>query len=174
MEFKENKREKRLMERIFSKVPEKEKIRSTSITLGNIICILAKHLINSMGYGIAARVISREIRELGKNDIKRLEKLFNMKKTFKNKKRLTRLAGMLLGLDLRIVKDEKGETHAFIMNCPFNEIIRKIHEPFICKMCEEYNRGVVESLFGPKFKLVPLKRMSEGDKYCKYHIVEKD
>lgn len=174
MKLKENKKEKTLLKKLFLKVPENEKIKSTSITLGNIICILAKHLINSMGYAIASRVISRDIRELGKSDIERLEKLFNLSRTFDDKKRLTRLAGMLLGLDFRIFMDEKGETHAFIVNCPFNKIIKKFNEPFICKVCEEYNRGIVEALFGHEFKLVPIKRMSEGDKYCKYHITKKD
>lgn len=174
MELKEDEKEKEKMKEIFSRISEKEKIKSISKTLGSIICILANHLIHSLGYTTASTVISRDIRELGKRDVERLKEIFKLDEDLISKKRTTRLAGMLLGLELKLIREGDGKTHAYIVDCPFSSIVKGFNQPFICKICEEYNRGIVEKLFGSKFKLVSEKRMSQGDDYCKYHIREKD
>ncbi|MEM5883155.1 MAG: hypothetical protein QXQ77_02860 [Candidatus Aenigmatarchaeota archaeon] len=149
------------------KLPVEERIKFLSYASGNIITILAKYLIKTTGYTTVSKVLLREIRELGKNDAEKIAKIFEIKeKTPENVSKILKIIALCLGLTL---KEENG---TYIIACPYGECVKKFKEPFICKICSEYNQGVIEQILGPKF-VIKRDKYLLYDGVCNFQIEEK-
>jgi len=155
-----------LQELVKTTIPPEKKAIMTSETLGNIVYVLAKHLTKIAGYSVASTILIREIRDIGRKDAEKLKKLLEIKeKNLIGARQLLRTAGILLGLELR----PQGE-HSIVVDCPFAHV--KQLQPLICKICVEYNKGILEGFAGPLFKLVEIKKLTSGDGYCEFETVE--
>lgn len=142
-----------------------ERIKLLGYASGSIITTLAKYLIQAYGYTTMKKVLLREIRELGRRDAERIMEIFEIKeKTPENASKILKILAICLGLEL---KEENGGTH--IVGCPYGECVKKFKEPFICKICSEYNQGVIEFILGPKFMFKRSKYLLENG-FCDFQI----
>jgi hypothetical protein len=150
------------------KLSEEEKIKLLGHTAGSIICILAKHLINSSGYGVISTILMREVKNLGKKDAEKIMKIFDIKRNDKESaSTILKILAYNLGLEL---KRESGET--IVTKCPYGESVRETGVPFICSICVEYNKGVVEAVLGPDFTIEKTKYLLT-DNMCSFNIKRK-
>ncbi len=151
---------------IINAISPNKKAILASETLGNIMFVLAKHFTKIAGYSVASTVLQREIREIGKKDAKTLAKILNIKEvTLQNASKLLRAAAFIFGLEL----SPKGE-HSIVTDCPFSRVQG---QPLICKICLEYNKGILEGFAGDRFKFTQIKSLGKGDEYCEFETTEK-
>ncbi len=147
------------------KLSVEERINLLKYTSGNIITILSKYLIQTSGYATMTKILLREIKELGKKDAEKIMEVFGIKeKTPENASKVLKILAICLGLEL---KEENGETH--IVKCPYGDCVKKFKEPFICRICSEYNQGVIEEVIGSRFVLKRNKYLLE-DGFCDFQI----
>jgi hypothetical protein len=147
------------------KLSEDEKTKLFGYTAGSIICTLAKHLINSSGYGVISTILMREVKDLGRKDAEKIIKLFNIKE--RNKESASIILKILacnLGLEL---VEKNGET--MVTKCPYGECVKETGVPFICSICMEYNKGVVETILGSDFTIEKTKYLLT-DGVCAFNI----
>jgi predicted hydrocarbon binding protein len=151
---------------IKKKIPAEERVKVVAHTAGRIICSLAKHLIKDSGYGVVSTIMSREMRNLGKNDARNYMKIFGIREGDpKNASKLLRIAAFLLGLKLKI-----GDGESLVVECPYGASVKEFQEPFICNVCLEYCRGIVEEVLGPAFIFERTKWLVNGDECCAFKI----
>jgi predicted hydrocarbon binding protein len=151
---------------IKSKLSSTEQTTLISYTSGSIICALAKYLIKATGYGVASTVLSRELRTIGKRDAEKIMKIFGIdKKTPENASKVLKILAFMLGL-----KYEIKEGRSYIKDCPYGACVKEFDEPFICNVCLEYNKGIVECILDQGFTLVRSKWRIGGDDFCKFDI----
>lgn len=149
-----------------NKLDLSERIATLAHTAGSIICSLAKHLIKDSGYSVASTVMTRELRSLGRKDARKYMEIFEIKeRSQENASKILKIAATLLGLKLIV---EKGETK--IVQCPYGSCVKEFKEPFICNVCLEYCRGIVEEVLGSGFTFERIKWMVKGDEYCTFEI----
>ena len=135
-------------------------------TAGSIICALAKSLIKSGGYGVTSTVLTREIRKLGREDAKKIMEIFEIKqKNPENASKVLRILATIIGLEF----ETRGD-RALITRCPYGQCVKEFYEPFICKVCLEYNRGVIEEVLGDNFTLDQPKWLINGDEGCQFRV----
>jgi len=147
--------------------PDK-RIRLLGYTAGNIICILAKHVIKSSGYGVTSTILMRELRNLGKTDAEKIMKIFKIKKrTPENASKILRIIAYAIGLELKIKKDQ-----SVVIKCPYGDCVKKYKDPFICNVCLEYNKGVIEAVLGSQFTIDKSKYMLT-DGACSFTVFKK-
>lgn len=157
------------LEEIKRKIEERlspdERIKILGYSAGSIITILAKYLIQTSGYSTMSKVLLREIRKLGREDAKKIVKIFNInEKTPENTSQILKILALCLGLEL---EEGNGQTH--VVKCPYGECVNKFREPFICKICSEYNQGVIEEILGPGFVFKRNKYLLK-DGFCDFQI----
>jgi len=145
-----------------------ERIKLLGHTAGSIICTLAKYLIQTSGYGITSRILLREIRELGKKDAKKIMEIFGIKeRSPENASKILKIIALNIGLKL-----EKRKNGTVVTECPYGECVKEFEEPFICKVCLEYNKGVIEAVLGPGFTLKRSKYLLDNG-LCDFRIEKK-
>lgn len=145
-----------------------KRVRLLGCTAGNIICILAKHIIKASGYGVTSTILMRELRDLGKKDAKKIMKIFKIKvKTPEDASKILRIIAYTIGLELEI---KNG--HSVVTKCPYGDCVREHKDPFICNVCLEYNKGVIDAALGPQFTIDKSKYMLT-DGVCSFTIYKK-
>jgi len=145
-----------------------ERVRFLGSTAGNIICILARHIIKASGYGVTSTILMRELRNLGKKDAKRIMEIFKIKeRSPENASKILRIIAYAIGLELEI-----KDGHSLITKCPYGECVKEHKDPFICNVCLEYNKGVIEAVLGPKFTIDKSKYILT-DGVCSFTIFKK-
>jgi len=144
-----------------------DRIKFMGCAAGDIIAILAKYLIKTAGYTTTARVLLREIRELGKEKARKVMEMFKIEDRSRyNASKILKIVALFLGLEL------KKENGTYVVKCPYGESVRKSNEPFICKICSEFNQGIVEEVLGPTFKFKRNKYLLE-DGFCDFEVEKK-
>ncbi|MCS7105831.1 MAG: hypothetical protein NZ942_00740, partial [Candidatus Aenigmarchaeota archaeon] len=67
------------IEKEFKKnVVEKTRIENIAKMSSRMVSVIAKHLIKNTGYAAATTILQREFREIGKNDAKKIAKMFRL------------------------------------------------------------------------------------------------
>jgi predicted ArsR family transcriptional regulator len=151
---------------IEEKIKSDKRINFFGHTAGSIICALAKNLIKSDGYGVASTVLTREIRKLGKSDAERIMEIFDIKeRTPENASKIMKIAAVMIGL-----KFEKKGVDTLITECAYGDCVKEYYEPFICRVCLEYNKGIIHGVLGENFTLDQPKWLINGDEGCSFKL----
>lgn len=148
------------------KIPEKERIAMMGKVTSKFISSMAKHVIRERGYNVATKIMERELREIGKEDAKKIREIFDLNSNDpETLSKVLKIAAMILGLDLGIAGDE-----TVIKNCPQGIEALSLKQPILCNFCLEYNTGIVEEILGKEFYLDRINWIFNGDDYCAFKL----
>lgn len=151
------------------KISERERMDMMGRMSSRIISVIAKHLIRDMGYSITTTVFQREFRKMGTEDAKIIARLFNLKKNnLKDASKALKIAALFLGLRLEVVGSE-----TVVRGCPQGIEAVNQKESFLCNVCLEYNKGIIEEMLGNGFTINRGKWIFKGDEYCEFRINKK-
>lgn len=147
-------------------IPEKERVAMMGKVTSKFISSMAKHVIRDRGYGVATRIMERELREIGKADAKKIKEIFGLNTNDpETLSKVLKISAMILGLELGIVGDE-----TVIKNCPQGMEALALKQPILCNFCLEYNNGIVEEMLGREFYLDRINWIFSGDDYCAFKL----
>jgi len=142
-----------------------KRVKLLGHTAGGIICVLAKNMIRSSGYGVTSTVLMRELKELGKKDAKKIMKTFGIKeKTPENVSKILKIVAYAIGLEF-----QNKNNQTVITKCPYGECVKELNEPFICNVCLEYNKGIVEAVLGSQYTIDKSKYLL-NDGACSFDV----
>src|SRR5437867_7934357 len=131
----------------FKKMNTSDRVVASGKIWGQMLSSITKRLARTEGYSVANNILSREIREIGRQDAGRIIKEFDLKeKDVESAKTALMIAASQLGLELDIVNDK-----TVARGCPVGRIAKELNEPFLVNICHEYCKGVVEKIMGEKF-----------------------
>lgn len=148
------------------KMTEDERMKMNGLMVSKILGAISKRLIKTVGYDVTSTILQRELREIGKINAKELMGIFGFKeKTPENASKILKIATLILGFKLDVAD---GET--VIKECSFGTESLQLKEPFLCNVCLEYCRGVIEEMLGGQFTLERTKSLVSGDPYCMFKI----
>lgn len=160
---------KEIEEEFRAKISERERMDMMGRMSSRIISVIAKHLIRDMGYTTTSTVFQREFRKMGREDAKIIAKIFNLEKNnIKNASKALKIAALFLGLKLDIVGNE-----TVVRDCPQGKEAINQKESFLCNVCLEYNKGIIEEMLGNGFTIDRGKWIFKGDEYCEFRISKK-
>jgi predicted hydrocarbon binding protein len=148
------------------KISEKERVAMMGRITSKFISAMAKYVIKDRGYGVATRIMERELREIGKADAKKIKEIFGFNTNDpETLSKVLKIAAMILGLELGVVGDE-----TVVRNCPQGMEALALKQPILCNFCLEYNNGMVEEMLGREFYLDRINWIFSGDDYCAFKL----
>ncbi|MEM5834513.1 MAG: hypothetical protein QXQ69_01530 [Candidatus Aenigmatarchaeota archaeon] len=157
---------KDIEERVYKNFNERERMKMLGNIAGRIICTMAKHLVKDTGYSVTKKIIERELREIGRNDAEIMIKLLNtQEKNAETASKALKIAALILGLKLGIVNN-----HTVIVECPYGAEVMRVKDPFLCAICHEYCKGIVEKIAGENYTLVQNSSLTKGDEFCSFDV----
>lgn len=154
---------------IGQKFSAEQRLAEMGKIVGSLLSTVTARLIKDTGYSVVSTVLKREIHKIAKQNAEDIMKLFDLKETSpENTSKLLKLVALILGLKLDVVGEE-----TVVRRCPQADMAKELKEPFLCNICHEYAKGMVEGTLGENFDFEILKSMGDGDEYCAFKTKEK-